>query len=195
MKRFVFLFIVLAAALPVSAQYMPAEGLLTRKGTKIFAEGRKLTKGEIAATLSVYSDNKGVGYDVRWTRARRAYNSGVALTAIGSVACMTGAIVMTCGFMTLVVAGVTAPLYILADTYDSLDSAWKDVAVLCTAGGITTIGGAAMLCAGIPLLCVNKARMKRIVRDYNGLYSGNQASALTLNFGPTASGVGLALNF
>lgn len=195
MKRFIFLFILLTAALPVSAQYMPAEGLITRKGTKIFAEGRKLTKGEIAATLSMVQDDSGAGYDVRWTKARRGYNAGIALTSIGSVFCFTGGIAFSCGMMVLVASGMTFPLYAVSGDNDGLDEVMQNASLVMAAGGIAALAGTAFLGAGIPLLCVNKARMKRIVRDYNGLYSGNQASALTLNFGPTASGVGLALNF
>ena len=193
MKRFVFLFIVLMAALPVSAQYMPAEGLLTKKGTKIFAEGRKLTKGEIAATLSLVQDGKGVGYDVRWLRAKRTYNAGIALTTLGSIGIVTGGVTFSFGIVYLITLGIASPLYVVADDASGMDTLVVGAGSMMACGALCLCAGTAMLGAGIPLMCVFNSRMKKIVRGYNEHY--DTTDKVTLNFGPTRNGIGLALNF
>lgn len=196
MKRLVFLFVVLMAALPLSAQYIPAEGLLTKNGRKLFSEGRKLTKDEISATLSMFSDDKGVGYDFRWTRAHRGYNAGIALTTLGSVGIAAGGVTFSYGFVTLIVLGISAPFYVFEADTSELDADIARAGRIMVSSVAVLSASAIMLGAGIPLLCVNNSKMKKIVRGYNEKYGASSAPSLTLDFGPTRSGgIGFALNF
>ena len=59
-------------------------------------------------------------------------------------------------------------------------------------GFVIASAGFASLIAGIPVLCINKDRMRCLVNDYN---AGSSAQDLSLNFGPAPSGVGFTLNF
>ncbi len=195
MKKFIVLLAVSFVFLPLYAQYRPVDGTLVSRGARVFAEGRKLTKGEIDATLSMFSGDDGIGYDVRWTRARRGYNAGIALTSIGSAVVLSGGIACGCGLLLFVAAGMTSPLYMFADGYENLDSTLQQASYMMAGGLIVALGGVAMLGAGIPLICVNKSRMKRIVNGYNMQYHERPLEPVTMNFGPTRNGIGLSLNF
>lgn len=47
------------------------------------------------------------------------------------------------------------------------------------------IAGGGMVAAGVPVLCVNRRRINHLAYDYNQ----------QMTVGPTANGLGLALNF
>ena len=167
MKRLIFLtFVLLAfASFTATAQYVDVSF------GRITSAGEKLTDQQARA---LFSDVEGLDRSDSYTRFRNNYKAGTGLM-IGGSAC-----ILCSPF--LIAYGVVFAL--IPDTRNF------GMAGLVL-GSVMFYGGTACFITGIPLLCVNNSRLKSLAEAYND----SSSRSVELSFGPTASGVGLALNF
>lgn len=136
------------------------------KGDRLFMDGQKLNKAELAGILSQknYTD---------YVKARNLSRFGAALTGIGGV-------VFTFSAMT-VVGGI-----VNQNNVD--DSLPPDTPVgIAIFGGTMAVGGV-LLAAGIPCICIGCSKIEKIASDHNDRNA-------TLTLGPTAHGVGFNFTF
>lgn len=136
------------------------------KGDRLFMDGQKLTKTELAGLLPQegYAD---------YVKARNLSRFGAALTGIGGVVFTFSAVTVVGGII---------------NQNNADDSLPPDTPVgIAIFGGTMAVGGV-LLAAGIPCICIGCSKIKGIASDHN-----NRNAALTL--GPTAHGVGLSFVF
>jgi hypothetical protein len=74
---------------------------------------------------------------------------------------------------------------------DNINNGMSTADKLITIGGCGALAGLAMIASGIPTLCVYKKRLNSTFDEY---MSGISSDAY-MAFGPTANGIGFALNF
>lgn len=174
------LFWIIAAA-SASAQYVPEhKAYITSRGAKIFCDGERLTADE---ALALFSDCGGVDRSEFYSSYRKGYRTGVGLAVGGASAVVLGSLSMSSAAVVAVVLAIP-----LAMSEEPMPAAVN--AFLYSGLALTSLGGLAMI-AGIPTAIVYRARIKDLVLGYNAASS----SRTELTFGPTASGVGFALNF
>lgn len=182
MKRIILLISALLCFITASAQYASApQGRLTHRGAKVFSDGQRLTQDQ---AVLLFSDMEGVDRSGDYLDYRKGYRTGAGLMIGGASAMVIGSVTLS-GFaisalivgLPLAFAGKEMPVGIEIGLYSGL--------------AIASVGFASMV-AGIPVLCINKDRMRSLVNDYN---AGSSAQDLSLNFGSAPSGVGFTLNF
>lgn len=179
MKRIVIVLVMmLAAAVSASAQYAD-NGSMTAKGSRIFLDGEKLSPEKAAAMFSTLSADKGEDY----LRYRKGYKTGVGLSVggasllvVGSAAFCVSSVLTLVSVPIIGATGNEVPKEFEAAIYGSLGSAAL---------------GAVVMIAGIPTAAVYQHRIKKLAGEYNS--AGQAKPALT--FGPTTSGLGIAMTF
>lgn len=197
MKRFILIiFAVTMAILPAFGQYTHnyTGKHLKKRGSALYADGKRLSKQEAALLLAPFEWKNGLGYDVMWKRSKSCRNAGIALTTIGSIAAVGGAVTLACGMATTVGGAMLVPIYIAVDGTEDMNRLLQAAQTMMAAGGLAVLGSVAMLGTGIPLLCVGNSRMNRIVRNYNS-YVSKGSAGLAVNFGPCRNGIGFSVNF
>ena len=169
MKR-IFLVVILGLmAVSASAQYVDV-----RFG-RVRSEDGKLTDQQ---ALSLFSDVDGYDMSHKYAQFRRGYKTGAGLMIGGAAGYVGGMLLGASGILMTLAFG------------DSASDAYAGMATVIV-GGVMMYGGVGCFIAGIPVLCVNNSRMKSLAEAYND----SSSRSVELSFGPTASGVGLALNF
>lgn len=183
MKRFILLSITLLAFASAAAyaQYVPGSKVhVTSRGAQIFCDGERISKEE---ALTLFSDYGGLDRSEFYSTYRKGYRTGVGLAVGGASGIVLGT--MTTGITAVVAVVLSIPL---AASDQPMPKALN--ACLYTGTALSSLGALAML-AGIPTSIIYRARIKDLAMGYNAISS--QKAELT--FGPTASGLGLALNF
>jgi hypothetical protein len=156
------------------------------KGVHICIDGEKLSAGQQSLLLS---DIEGVDYNDVWAGYRKQRRLGNGLAIGGSAMIGVGA-----------VAGGVSLAYVLAGVLGAALTLGKgdvnpimDTAGYWAIGGLVSAGaGAGLLAAGIPIRVKADKKMKSVCDSYNNASRRVEKSVL---LGPTASGVGISVNF
>ena len=178
------------------------EGALKRKGGVMKTVDKtnkvKLSSDQVAYILS---DIEGVDYNDEWNELNRNRKKGIGMITGGSIAAGTGAVVfLGSAVVHILVLILGAPVAALDESGESMENFQKDLekkfAPWYIGSGIVTGAGTVCLIAGIPTVVKNGKKMNAIVNRYNETLSPAASQPeVTLNFGRTANGVGLTLNF
>ena len=190
MKRIVLIVALCLVSFCASAQYAVMEGqeLSVRFG-RVYSDGVKLTDAQATAVFATLDDIDG---DMAYMEYRNKYKTGAWLTAGGAVGSVAG---LFMGMFGLILA-VSEPVGVSPDeiTYNA-NAVGR---MLLIGGGVMFWGGTGCEIAGERVLKRNNANLKSLARTYNAFSrtgSPSGTSYVELSFGPTANGVGLALNF
>lgn len=195
MKRLLLLLVCGFITIAASAQYA-VQNVPVLKGSRVFVDGEKISNEAVVAYLVSAYDNSVAD---SWTKNRTAYKTGLGLTIAGSSVTWCGSLVFTAGMIAGAGTLITVPILgmggiVAGDMQpagDYLDGGLSAADLMISIGGCSALAGLAMLASGIPVLCVYKTRLNTMFQEYgSGL-----ASDINLSFGPTGSGIGLALKF
>lgn len=206
MKKFLLVLLFAVASTAVaSAQFINPEipdGALKRKGGLMKTVDKtnkvKLTPEQVAYVLS---NIDGVDYNDEWNELNRNRKKGAGLIAGGTIAAGAGAAVfLGAAVVEILVFILGAPLASMDESGDSMkefeENLNKQFAPWYIGSGIVVGAGTACIIAGIPTTVKNGKKMNAIVNRYNEtLTPAASQPEVTLNFGRTANGVGLTLNF
>ena len=188
MKKFILLFLLLAGT-QAFAQYVPEwhQGELKKKGTVLALQGEKLDK---ATTQAILDQVGGPEMVAAWDKYRKERGWGIGLTAGGYTLAAAG----FCFGGVYVLAGVVGTIFVAIGGQEAVDKMWADLGPKVQIGGAAMLTGLAVGTTGVVLLCVGNGNMKKLARtcDAAGL---EPLPTAQLTFGPTPSGVGLALRF
>ena len=188
MKKFILLFLLLAGT-QAFAQYVPEwhQGELKKKGTVLALQGEKLDK---ATTQAILDQVGGPEMVAAWDKYRKERGWGIGLTAGGYTLAAAG----FCFGGVYVLAGVVGTIFVAIGGQEAVDKMWADLGPKVQIGGAAMLAGLAVGTTGVVLLCVGNGNMKKLARtcDAAGL---EPLPTAQLTFGPTPSGVGLALRF
>ena len=188
MKKFILLFLLLAGT-QAFAQYVPEwhQGELKKKGTVLALQGEKLDK---ATTQAILDQVGGPEMVAAWDKYRKERGWGIGLTAGGYTLAAAG----FCFGGVYVLAGVVGTIFVAIGGQEAVDKMWADLGPKVQIGGAAMLTGLAVGTTGVVLLCVGNGNMKKLARtcDAAGL---EPIPTAQLTFGPTPSGVGLALRF
>lgn len=165
------------------------------KGSRVFMEGKRLTKSE---AVSLFSDFHGADRSSEYLRYRSAYKTGLGLTVGGSVLTLGGGFTFVTGVAVVVAGGITLPLFAGVDVIAGTDTSseysseiFGKANTILNVGLFATLGGIAMLASGIPTMCVYNSRLNHMEEDYNKAY----LIPIEVTFGPQRHGFGFALRF
>ena len=204
MKKFLLILALAMVSVAAHAQFAPTvpEGALKRKGSVMKTLDKtnkvKLTPEQVACVLS---DIDGVDYNDEWQALNRTRKKGVGLIVGGSIAAGTGAVVfLGAAVVEVLVLILGAPIASMDESGESMEefkaNLEKEFAPWYIGSGIVTGAGAACAIAGIPTTVSSCRKMNAIVNRYNETRTpAASLPEVTLNFGRTANGVGLTLNF
>jgi len=194
MKKFLVLLSALLWAASAFAQYVPEwyQGDLKKKGTVLAIQGEKLDRETTEAILNQVGGPEMVD---AWNKYRKERGWGIGLTSGGYTLAAAG----FCYGGVYLIGGVFASIFAAMFGQEAVDSVWEDLGPKVTAGGIAMFTGLAVGTTGVVLLCVGNGNMRKTARLCNeaGLPVPEPVVTPTaeLTFGPTPSGVGLALRF
>ena len=185
------LHLILAAALlligsAALAQTVPdwQPGQLVRKGTRIAVDSVKLDK---PATLLLLEEAGGPQLRADWEKYCAQRGWGIGLTA-GGFTLAAGGLFYS---MAMVVGGAVGTALVAVGGDEAVQGVWNGMSPRINGGMIVAGVGVAAGVTGVVLLINGNTHLRRIVKDCNDPASG----AVTLSFGPTPSGIGLALQF
>ena len=188
MKKFILLFLLLAGT-QAFAQYVPEwhQGELKKKGTVLALQGEKLDK---ATTLAILDQVGGPDMVAAWDKYRKERGWGIGLTAGG----YTLAAASFCFGGVYLMAGIIGTVFAAIGGQEAVDNMWADLGPMVQIGAVGTVTGLVVGTTGVVILCVGNGNMRKLARtcDAAGL---EPVPAAELTFGPTPSGVGLALRF
>ena len=188
MKKFILLLLLLAGT-QAFAQYVPEwhQGELKKKGSVLALQGEKLDK---ATTQAILDQVGGPEMVAAWDKYRKERGWGIGLTAGGYTLAAAG----FCFGGVYVLAGVVGTIFVAIGGQEAVDKMWADLGPKVQIGGAAMLTGFAVGTTGVVLLCVGNGNMKKLARtcDAAGL---EPIPTAQLTFGPTPSGVGLALRF
>jgi hypothetical protein len=188
MKRFLLLFLLLVGT-QAFAQYVPEwhQGELKKKGTVLAIEKQKLDRETTNAILNQVGGDDMVA---SWEKYRRERGWGIGLTAGGYTLAAAG----FCFGGVYLVGGIFASMFAAIGGQEAVDKVWADLGPMVQIGVVGFFTGLAVGTTGVVLLCVGNGNMRKLARtcDAAGLPPVTTAQ---LTFGPTPSGVGLALRF
>lgn len=184
MKRLLALIAFLFFAVAASAQYAPVQSApsIAVKGSRVFIDGKMLPKDQAAA---LFSDMNGVDRSGDYLKYRAGYKTGLGLSIGGASLVVAGSFVGAGALFTALIAGI--PLAISGD-----QTVMNKAQIALITAEVATITGLACVIAGVPTVCVYRNRIKDLAVEHAGLAGDRQ---LSLTVGPTANGLGLALNF
>ena len=189
MKRVLVLLLGLLWAVSAFAQYVPEwrQGDLKKKGTVLALDGMKLDR---ATTDAILDQVGGPEMVASWDKYCKERGWGIGLTAGGFTLAAAG---VAFGGVYLV-AGLVGTIFAAIGGQEAVDKLWADLGPRVYIGGAGMLAGLAAGTTGIVLLSVGNSNLKKMARtcDAAGLAP---APAAQLAFGPTPSGVGLALYF
>ena len=189
MKKAILLLLALCWAVNGLAQYVPEwyQGELKKKGAVLSIRGEKLGR---ETTMAVLDQVGGPEMVMAWEKYRKERGWGIGLTAGGYTLAATG---FCFGGMYLL-AGVIGTVFVAIGGQEAVDKMWADLGPMVQVGGIATLTGLAVGTTGVVLLCVGNGNMKKLARtcDAAGLAP---LTPVEVTFGPTSSGMGLALHF
>ena len=194
MKRLLVLLSALLWAASAFAQYVPEwyQGDLKKKGTVLAIQGEKLDRETTAAILNQVG---GPDMVAAWDKYRKERGWGIGLTSGGYTLAAAG----FCYGGVYLMAGIVGTIFVAIGGQEAVDKMWADLGPQVTIGGIAMFTGLAVGTTGVVLLCVGNGNMRKTARLCNdaGLPVPEPlvSSMAELTFGPTPSGVGLALRF
>lgn len=175
MKRIILIALLSLAAFSASAQYAAVPEHIKVGGSSIYSGNEKLT---VDQALMCFSDLNGVDRSADYLKYRKGYRTGLGLTIAGGSLFVGGTVV--CSSATLVALVIGIPMGMGGN-----GSVLQVTNGLVQASTVCMIAGGGMVAAGVPVLCVNRRRINHLAYDYNQ----------QMTVGPTANGLGLALNF
>lgn len=138
-------------------------------GSKVYVDDYELDKFSAAACFSSLG---GVDRSEDYLKYRKGYKTGLGLTIGGASLAVVGFGASLAGFITSIENSIEGRDYALQE------------AVL-TVGIFSVISGSLCLLAGIPTVCVYKARLNRLEDDYN----------TSLRIGASPGGLSMAISF
>lgn len=140
-------------------------------GSDMYRKGKGLyIAGESLSADQVLNLIGDENYYETYVGAQKQYKSGKNLVISGS--CVAAAGIAACA---IGMAGLDNTTYVC--------------------GICLNLIGSGLLDAGIPLLCIGKARLQWCADDYNRNASGHRNTAVSLDFGAQKYGTGIALRF
>ena len=191
MKKVVLLVLSLCWAVSALAQYAVApdwyQGDLKKKGTVLALQGEKLDR---ATTEAILSQVGGPEMVAAWDKYRKERGWGIGLTAGGYTLAAAG----FCFGGVYIMAGLIGTMFVAIGGQEAVDKLWADLGPMVQIGGVAMFTGLAAGTTGVVLLCVGNGNMRKLAKacDAAGLAP---VTDVQLTFGPTPSGVGLALRF
>ena len=189
MKKTVILLLALSWAVCARAQYVPEwrQGELKKKGTVMAFQGQKLDRETTQAILDQVGGPEMVA---SWEKYRKERCWGIGLTSGGYTLAAAG----FCYGGVYLIGGIFASMFAAIGGQEAVDKVWDDLGPRVSIGGIVMLTGLAAGTTGVVLLCVGNGKMKKLAKtcDAAGL---EPLPVAELTFGPTPSGVGLALHF
>ena len=191
MKKVVLLVLSLCWAVSALAQYAVApewyQGDLKKKGTVLALQGEKLDR---ATTEAILSQVGGPEMVAAWDKYRKERGWGIGLTAGGYTLAAAG----FCFGGVYIMAGLIGTMFAAIGGQEAVDKLWADLGPMVQVGGVAMLTGLAAGTTGVVLLCVGNGNMRKLAKacDAAGLAP---LTDVQLTFGPTPSGVGLALRF
>ena len=194
MKRFLVLLSALLWAASAFAQYVPEwyQGDLKKKGTVLALQGEKLDRETTEAILNQVGGPEMVA---AWDKYRKERGWGIGLTSGGYTLAVAG----FCYGGVYLIGGIFASMFAAIGGQEAVDKVWEDLGPKVTIGGVAMFTGLAVGTTGVVLLCVGNGNMRKAARVCNEAGLPVPESLVTptaeLTFGPTPSGVGLALRF
>ena len=130
-----------------------------------------------------------------WDKYRKERGWGIGLTSGGYTLAAAG----FCYGGVYLMAGIVGTIFVAIGGQEAVDKMWADLGPQVTIGGIAMFTGLAVGTTGVVLLCVGNGNMRKTARLCNdaGLPVPEPlvSPMAELTFGPTPSGVGLALRF
>ena len=170
----------------VFAQTVPdwEPGQLVRKGTRIAVDSVKLDK---ATTLLLLEQAGGPQLSADWQKYSSQRGWGIGLTAGGFTVAAAGLLYS----MTMVVGGAVGSALVAVGGEQAVQGVWNGMSPHINGGMVVAGVGAVAGVTGVVLLINGNTHLRRIVKDCNNPASGEVA----FSFGPTPSGIGLALSF
>ena len=199
MKKWIVTFALMLLAWGASAQIADTSyvSVLKRTGARMKLDGVRLSRVEQQQLLS---DIGGVDYNDAWNKARGWRTAGISMMAGGSAVALFGAgyamVYALAGVLGIIIVAPVAAIGGEDSAQEAADDISNQMAPHITGGLITCFIGTGTAIAGIPITVVNCRKMSKIVDEYNDIYNPAPAAPeATLTFGPTRSGIGLALNF
>ena len=192
MKTFRFLLLGILALVSTGAfaQYVPEwhQGTMKMKGGRIAIDGAKLDK---ETTLLVIDRAGGQELVASWEKYARERGWGIGLTAGGYTLAAAG---FAYGGIYLI-GGVFASIFVAAGGQEAVDKVWDDLGPRVNIGTAVMLTGLAAGTTGVVLLCVGNNHLRKIAKTCDAAGLPPVSSEVQLTFGPTPSGVGLALRF
>lgn len=191
MKKPLLLLLALCWAVSSMAQYAVVpewhQGDLKKKGTLLALQGEKLDR---AATEAILNQVGGPEMVAAWDKYRKERGWGIGLTAGGYTLAAAG----LCFGGVYFVAGIVGTMFAAIGGQEAVDNLWAELGPKVQIGGAAMLVGLAAGTTGVVLLCVGNGNMRKLAQtcDAAGLAP---VSEVQLTFGPTPSGVGLALRF
>ena len=194
MKKLLVLLSALLWAASAFAQYAPQwyQGDLKKKGTVLALQGEKLDRETTEAILNQVG---GPDMVAAWDKYRKERGWGIGLTSGGYTLAAAG----LCYGGVYLLAGVVGTIFAAPFGEEAVNNMWADLGTQVQIGGIAMLTGFAVGTTGVALLCVGNGNMRKATRLCNeaGLPVPEPlvSPMAELTFGPTPSGVGLALRF
>ena len=175
------------------AQFVPGwyQGDLSKKGTHIVVLDEKLDK---EATLQLIESVGGAEMVADWHKYAKERGWGIGLTSGGYTLAVAG----FCYGGVYLMAGIVGTIFAAIGGQEAVDKLWADLGPQVSIGGTAMVTGLVAGTTGVVLLCRGNRKLKGIVSDCDaaGLPPVPQpAKGPELTFGPTPSGIGLALRF
>lgn len=172
MKRHIFLLLFGLIGISAMAQDFLSDAIEKKidiRGSKVYVDGHKLDKYSAAAC---FASLNGVDRSEDYLRYRAGYKTGVGLT-------VGGASLAVAGF------GTTLGAFVLAfeDALTGKNYNFEDF--LLGVGVISVVTGTLSFLAGIPTMCIYKARLSRLEKKHNA----------SLRIGTSPNGLSMAICF
>ena len=188
MRKYLTLLLATLFLLPCGgalAQTIPdwEPGDLVRKGTRIAIDSVKLDK---AGTLLLLEQAGGPQMAADWQKAVSLRHWGTGLTAGGFTLAAAGYLYS----MAMVVGGAVGTALVAVGGDEAVQGVWNGMSPHISGGLIVAGVGLAAGLSGTGLLIAGNTRLRRTVKALN-----EPAAPVELTFGPTPSGIGLALRF
>ena len=189
MKRVLVLLLALLWAASAFAQYAVEwhQGDLKKKGTVLALQGEKLDRETTEAILNEVGGPEMVD---AWNKYRKERGWGIGLTSGGYTLAAAG----FCYGGIYIMAGIVGTIFAAPFGEEAVNNMWADLGTNVQIGGIAMLTGLAIGTTGVVLLCVGNGNMRKLAKTCDAA-GFEPLPAAELTFGPTPSGVGLALRF
>jgi hypothetical protein len=160
MKRHIFLLLIAFVGINAMAQELSSDAIgktIDIRGSKVFVDGNKLDKYSAAAC---FSSLNGVDRSEDYLKYRAGYKTGLGLTVGGA---------------SLAVVGFATTISAIFELNDPLFGV----------GVFSMVSGTLSFLAGIPTVCIYKARLNRLEKKHN----------TSLSIGTSQNGLSMAISF